>query len=177
MKSIRTLFALGCCLLLSMAGARAATVDLGDMGPPAVEFFGNSFYAPGSYTDDYTFHVGGGSDIFGSVVGLNLPLNKLGIDVLSVALYNGSGMVEQDTSPWAFSFDGLSAGDYILRIVLNVTKGFGLYKAPVGYLGGVAAVEAPVSAVPLPAALPLFASGVGGLGLLFWRRKRAVAAA
>jgi hypothetical protein len=29
-----------------------------------------------------------------------------------------------------------------------------------------------VSAVPLPAALPLFATGIGGLGLLGWRRKR-----
>jgi probable HAF family extracellular repeat protein len=27
-------------------------------------------------------------------------------------------------------------------------------------------------AAPLPAALPLFASGLGGLGLLAWRRKR-----
>jgi hypothetical protein len=30
-------------------------------------------------------------------------------------------------------------------------------------------VEAPT---PLPAALPLFAAGLGGLGLLGWRRKR-----
>jgi hypothetical protein len=27
-------------------------------------------------------------------------------------------------------------------------------------------------ATPLPAALPLFATGIGGLGLLGWRRKR-----
>jgi hypothetical protein len=33
-----------------------------------------------------------------------------------------------------------------------------------------------VSAVPLPAAFPLFASGVGALGLLGWRRKRKAAA-
>jgi hypothetical protein len=26
--------------------------------------------------------------------------------------------------------------------------------------------------VPLPAALPLFATGIGGLGLLSWRRKK-----
>jgi hypothetical protein len=34
-----------------------------------------------------------------------------------------------------------------------------------------------VSATPLPAALPLFASGLGALGLLGWRRKRKNAAA
>jgi hypothetical protein len=28
------------------------------------------------------------------------------------------------------------------------------------------------AATPLPAALPLFATGLGGLGLLGWRRKR-----
>jgi hypothetical protein len=31
---------------------------------------------------------------------------------------------------------------------------------------------APTAATPLPAALPLFATGLGGLGLLGWRRKR-----
>lgn len=33
-----------------------------------------------------------------------------------------------------------------------------------------------LSATPLPAALPLFASGLGGLGLFGWRRKRKIAA-
>ena len=33
-------------------------------------------------------------------------------------------------------------------------------------------VFTPVSQVPLPAALPLFATGLGVLGLLGWRRKR-----
>jgi hypothetical protein len=35
----------------------------------------------------------------------------------------------------------------------------------------------PVSATPLPAALPLFATGLGALGLLGWRRKRKAASA
>ena len=34
----------------------------------------------------------------------------------------------------------------------------------------------PVSETPLPAALPLFATGLGAMGLLGWRRKRKVAA-
>ncbi len=33
-----------------------------------------------------------------------------------------------------------------------------------------------VSSVPLPATLPLFATGLGALGLLGWRRKRKVQA-
>jgi hypothetical protein len=41
---------------------------------------------------------------------------------------------------------------------------FGLYDSPIG-------------ATPLPAALPLFATGLGALGLLGWRRKRKVLAA
>lgn len=36
--------------------------------------------------------------------------------------------------------------------------------------------EDDISAVPLPAALPLFATGLGALGLLGWRRKRKAAA-
>ena len=35
----------------------------------------------------------------------------------------------------------------------------------------------PVSATPIPAALPLFATGLGAMGLLGWRRKRKNAAA
>src|SRR5262245_3234122 len=38
------------------------------------------------------------------------------------------------------------------------------------------AVPRGVSAVPLPAALPLFATGLGALGLLGWRRKRKASA-
>src|SRR5262249_35578728 len=35
----------------------------------------------------------------------------------------------------------------------------------------------PVSTTPLPTALPLFATGIGGLGLFGWRRKRQAQAA
>lgn len=39
------------------------------------------------------------------------------------------------------------------------------------------ATYTPVTATPLPAALPLFATALGGLGLLGWRRKRKASAA
>jgi hypothetical protein len=37
--------------------------------------------------------------------------------------------------------------------------------------------DGPVSTVPLPATLPLFATGLAGLGLLGWRRKKNTIAA
>jgi len=37
-------------------------------------------------------------------------------------------------------------------------------------------VAAPVSDVPVPAALPMFATGLGGMGLLGWRRRRKIIA-
>jgi hypothetical protein len=43
-------------------------------------------------------------------------------------------------------------------------------------LGAFDVLGASTAATPLPAALPLFATGLGGLGLLGWRRKRAQAA-
>ena len=53
------------------------------------------------------------------------------------------------------------------------------FTAPSGYLvltsDGIGNAS-PVAATPLPAALPLFATGLGALGMLGWRRKRKAAA-
>lgn len=48
---------------------------------------------------------------------------------------------------------------------------------PTGFLLSTAISAPSVPSVPLPAALPLFASGMGALGLLGWRRKRKAKAA
>ena len=56
--------------------------------------------------------------------------------------------------------------------------GAGLSDLPftTGTIAGVSvAFTPPVSSVPLPATLPLFATGLGALGLLGWRRKKAAA--
>lgn len=63
---------------------------------------------------------------------------------------------------------------------LNPTLGSGVFSTADGDLqfttSDSLSFTASVNATPLPAALPLFASGLGGLGLLGWRRKRKSAA-
>jgi len=52
-----------------------------------------------------------------------------------------------------------------------------LSSSAAGSFEGTITAGDPPSATPLPAALPLFATGLGALGLLGWRRKRKNAAA
>jgi hypothetical protein len=58
----------------------------------------------------------------------------------------------------------------------SVSIGPGVYDLWYAEVNGLPAVleatSTPTSATPLPGALPLFASGIGALGLLGWRRKQ-----
>jgi hypothetical protein len=72
-----------------------------------------------------------------------------------------------------FTLTALNGFDWTnVASVLMATTGYGA-----AYGQGFDAVTAAqyagfISATPLPATLPLFASGFGALGLLGWRRKR-----
>jgi hypothetical protein len=55
----------------------------------------------------------------------------------------------------------------------SVTIGPGTYNLWYAEVNGLPAVlEATSTVTPLPATLPLFATGIGAIGLLGWRRKR-----
>jgi PEP-CTERM motif len=79
-------------------------------------------------------------------------------------------------NPASLTLMTLLAGGLLNGVTSVVFEGFG----PAGEANWSFALDNIVvdgSAVPLPAALPLFASGLGMLGLLGWRRKRKSAAA
>jgi hypothetical protein len=66
-----------------------------------------------------------------------------------------------------FAFSGTANGD---TLVVGVNS-FNLFGAHIPSTD-VGSVSITPAATPLPAALPLFATGLGALGLLGWRRKR-----
>jgi hypothetical protein len=68
----------------------------------------------------------------------------------------------------AGAFAALLAGAASGRAYLNIHSSF----APAGEIRGFLAAE-----TPLPAALPLFATGLGALGIAGWRRRRKAGAA
>jgi len=74
---------------------------------------------------------------------------------------------------YAFIGDTMGTGDYRLRymIISNIVG-----DVDIEMMGGWSRLSpAGVAPVPLPAALPLFATGLGVMGLLGWRRKRKAA--
>jgi len=81
-----------------------------------------------------------------------------------------------DTPPvdGMLTFNSDGSFTYTLKPNSTVTEFF-TYHDFDSTLGGISdstTVEIDFTATPLPAALPLFATGLGGLGLLGWRRKR-----
>jgi hypothetical protein len=83
-----------------------------------------------------------------------------------LATYTGTSLnITQfhDTPGTGFFNISAGSGEAITSLVLSTdTNNF--------EVDNFAAIEP--TATPLPAALPLFATGIGGLGLLGWRRKR-----
>jgi hypothetical protein len=67
-----------------------------------------------------------------------------------------------DGIPNAFDPNGFPTGGSLINAKINILAG----------LTNEAAFVPAVAETPLPAALPLFATGLGALGLLGWRRKR-----
>lgn len=117
-------------------------------------------YPPGGDFDTLTITLGSNVTAFGVDFASS-------VNLVSFALNNGfTQTVGASTDYSAPGFVGFVSTQPFNVITLSIASPEGWEVADV----------VTASATPLPAALPLFASGLGGLGLLGWRRKRKAAA-
>jgi hypothetical protein len=172
--------ALALTLAVCGTGAKAATVDLGQVSSTSglVPILGGLGVDPSnSYTFMLTDHaqVSGGFSAFvvfslsGSPV-LTIDLTDSGAVTLAHTTATADILISifppisLPGTPGSFSLADLGPGGYSLTLG-GITG---------GYSGSL--TFAKVGATPIPAALPLFASALTGLGVLGWRRKKTAAA-
>lgn len=135
---------------------------------------------------------------------INLVIGGLDIGTLIPGnpVFTGRFIPSDPVSPVSFSFGGTSGGFPAFAFPNNVSLGnissqqglpilplpiFEQTGPPIRVSGLIVAFDDPevvgtwevteLAQTPLPAALPLFATGLGALGLLGWRRKRKASAA
>jgi hypothetical protein len=162
-----------------MATSCTESFSLGNMGPPALQLIGNSFNAPGSYTDCYTFSLSGNADSFGFTLEFDASARR-NIAVTALSLYGGGvvggeitgSALATDSTASSFSFSNLAVGTYSMAFFVDVTglAGGFLGGGLVGYSGTMlttagSSTQAPPTSVPEPTGLALFALGLIGVAL------------
>lgn len=146
-----------------------STTSLNTLPSTGISLFGNSFSsATKSFTDCYTFTLTNSADTFGGMVEIDPLLNKLNLNIQSVALWGGSILGSLvDTTASSFDFGTLGAGNYTFAVTGDVSSAWGLYSSDVGYAGAIATV----AAVPEPETYALMLLGLAGMGAYARRRK------
>jgi hypothetical protein len=187
----------------SLPGTNIGTVEAGCEIGPFVQSPGpytNLSGTPGVVNDTanpsiYEFTWNGGNLTIQEELGNNGIGNNINVELgllsnVTLSWYgslSGTGVVSSETiafqsgpgAPVAIITDyNLPAGTYVLDTYLG-TCGAGQNCSDAGTSTdpNYAVLFSPVSATPLPAALPLFATGLGLVGMFGWRRKRKIGAA
>lgn len=149
-------------VLLAVAGsqvsAQATTLDLGDVTNSTSDQFSGPA-APGAVAYDITFSLSTLSSVTVNLANFNLvpaTFNITGFSATSpdFTLVGGVG--------GPFSFAGiLAAGNYLIQVVGTAT----------GSHGGLWETTVAAAATPIPGALLLFMTAIGGMGFLGLRRR------
>ncbi len=158
--------------------AKAATYNLGTLAATSTTNIGGipqgvHFGLPGSsFTDSYTFTVAAPADLNAAAFSFNLPI-IIGLSSFTATLYeDGIPVAGGVGGPGVISALSLSYANLAATSAyhLDISGTLGSFSIAGKYWGVIQ-----LSAVPVPAALPLFASGLAAFGV-FARRRRRIAA-
>jgi hypothetical protein len=169
MKRLMMLLAAGLLGLGAAQSASASTFDLGTVTPGVTEglVVNAGIPAPSLFDDTVNFSLSGVqtaligtlTDIESALtdsVNFTVDLFSAGDPATSLGSFSGAGTV------LAFSYLNLAAGDYFFK--------FG--GAAGGSFGNAYTYRFEVSEVPLPPALLLFATALGGMAIAGYRRRK-----
>lgn len=139
-------------------------------------YFGDTFAAGnggGTFADQFTFNVAGTTGWTLDAVGASITrTDATGLAITGLSLYDasntlistGTGLLGGPLDLWTNSTNNLASGNYYLQVNGTVVS-----DAPASF-GGAVALAAPV---PEPATYGMVLAGLGALGLLARRRRKA----
>lgn len=174
MKRIMMALVAGLLAFAADRTASASTFDLGTLDPGTTSgtVFNLGIPAPVSFSDTINFSLSGVQNaLIGTLTDVSFAgvtdSSNFSLDLFSASdpLTSLGNFVDATGTVLAFSYLNLAAGDYFFRISGDVG----------GVLGSVYQYRFEVSEVPLPPALLLFATALGGLGVAGYRRRRSQA--
>jgi hypothetical protein len=150
-------------LVIAPMAAGAATFDF--------SFSGGFYSGSGEFTSSSVSSPFLITGISGSISDSNVNGGALSaITSIDTSYFGPDNLLSFPTTPFV-DFSGISFDT--ASLAYNLFSTAGLYGVQRGnFVSEVSLIVTEEAVTPLPAALPLFATGLGGLGLLGWRRKR-----
>lgn len=168
-------------LAVACSAAFAKTEDLGELNSSGT-YFGNTFTSAQSFADVYTFSIAADGDVHGATEDYSATVFFRDVNLTTLTLFSQpSGvLVFQEVSvpnTYEFTFGGLTAGSYSLRVTGTVSKSMFGAMDSASYDGFIATTAAVASPAPEASDFAMAVMGLAGVGLLVRRRKQAQAAA